>query len=399
MDEDHPRPQAEHLKSHPHHPAPNLQTAGIENTGIESDTVSARRNSSIAETLQTAYDDFRIRKKAGSGNNASHPPINNSSGGPETRPVLPQHFADHTKHFGYADNKSTRGPDEPNTPDGEQDTNSDAESSEDDDGDDLIPDVLSSLTTQLVACVINVVDDKPTKSPPSRCDPENTDSSSSRAASRITPISSQDSNRKRGPNKGRAPGSDDEDGGDDDDGRKRRKPSDNSSSGSPVSRKLFACPFHKHNPQKYCSNAVTGRKFHSCGPPGFPSIHRIKLVVSQPICSQRQKGLTRFALAREHIYRQHSRPIECPRCFEIFQNQTALEAHQRAAQMCEVRQKGETEGITQEQQIRLRSRVRYPRHYTEEDKWKQIYRLIFPDQLEIPRPCKCQLGSFFRSMD
>ena len=39
---------------------------------------------------------------------------------------------------------------------------------------------------------------------------------------------------------------------------------------------LFACPFNKFEPQKYCPNPTSGTKFRSCIGPGFPSIARLK---------------------------------------------------------------------------------------------------------------------------
>lgn len=40
--------------------------------------------------------------------------------------------------------------------------------------------------------------------------------------------------------------------------------------------RLFACCFHKYNPQKYCSSSETGTKFRSCEGPGFSKISQLK---------------------------------------------------------------------------------------------------------------------------
>lgn len=40
--------------------------------------------------------------------------------------------------------------------------------------------------------------------------------------------------------------------------------------------RLFACSFHKYNPQKYCSNSETGRRFRICEGPGFSKISQLK---------------------------------------------------------------------------------------------------------------------------
>lgn len=39
---------------------------------------------------------------------------------------------------------------------------------------------------------------------------------------------------------------------------------------------LFACPFHKYDPEKYCSNPTWGVKYRSCMGPGFTTIARLK---------------------------------------------------------------------------------------------------------------------------
>ena len=38
----------------------------------------------------------------------------------------------------------------------------------------------------------------------------------------------------------------------------------------------FACPFHKFDPRKYCSNDIDGFKYRACAGPGFTSIARLK---------------------------------------------------------------------------------------------------------------------------
>ena len=40
--------------------------------------------------------------------------------------------------------------------------------------------------------------------------------------------------------------------------------------------KKFACPFYKHDSQKYRENPLTGSKFRTCAGPGWQSVHRVK---------------------------------------------------------------------------------------------------------------------------
>ncbi|OHW98968.1 hypothetical protein CSPAE12_02357 [Colletotrichum incanum] len=123
----------------------------------------------------------------------------------------------------------------------------------------------------------------------------------------------------------------------------------------------LACPFFKHNPRKYKTQRPC------CGP-GWDHVHRIK----------------------EHIYRKHSLPkFSCPRCSQPFETQTDLQAHARSADACEVREPEVLDGLTQDQEKRLRSRKKTStKELTEAEKWTQMYSIIFPDvrEREIPSP-------------
>ncbi|KAK1979053.1 hypothetical protein LZ30DRAFT_597759 [Colletotrichum cereale] len=123
----------------------------------------------------------------------------------------------------------------------------------------------------------------------------------------------------------------------------------------------FACPFFKHNPRKY-------KNQRPCCGPGWDHVHRIK----------------------EHIYRKHSLPrFSCPRCSQPFETQADLQAHARSADACEVREPEVLDGITQDQEKRLRSRKKTSaKELTEAQKWMQVYSILFPDvrEREIPSP-------------
>ncbi|OCK79198.1 hypothetical protein K432DRAFT_355440 [Lepidopterella palustris CBS 459.81] len=129
------------------------------------------------------------------------------------------------------------------------------------------------------------------------------------------------------------------------------------------SRKL-ACPYFKRNPRKY-------QKFRSCPGPGWDTVHRLK----------------------EHLYRRHALPLRCPRCYQPFQNDAALNEHHRARQGCEVREEDPTEGFDKEQENKLKSRKRRQPDRSEEDRWRHVYRILFPDDIPsaMPSPCKFYL--------
>ncbi|KAF3811813.1 hypothetical protein GCG54_00014568 [Colletotrichum gloeosporioides] len=128
-----------------------------------------------------------------------------------------------------------------------------------------------------------------------------------------------------------------------------------------VSGAKLACPFFKHNPRKY-------KNQRPCCGPGWDHVHRIK----------------------EHIYRKHSLPkFSCPRCSQPFETQADLQAHARLLTPCEVKEPEVLDGITQDQEKKLRSRKKTSsKELTEAEKWTQVYSILFPDvrEREIPSP-------------
>ncbi|KAK4151984.1 hypothetical protein C8A00DRAFT_44896 [Chaetomidium leptoderma] len=122
---------------------------------------------------------------------------------------------------------------------------------------------------------------------------------------------------------------------------------------SPKEGKKFACPFCKHDPDKY-------RKVKTCCGPGWDDVHRVK----------------------EHIYRRHSLKSLCPRCFEHFDKPEALKSHQRADVPCKLREMA-LDAITEEQEKTLRLRAKS--NCSDEDKWGDMYRVIYPDE-KVPSP-------------
>ncbi|KAJ3955479.1 hypothetical protein N0V92_007989 [Colletotrichum tropicale] len=128
-----------------------------------------------------------------------------------------------------------------------------------------------------------------------------------------------------------------------------------------VSGAKLACPFFKHNPRKY-------KNQRPCCGPGWDHVHRIK----------------------EHIYRKHSLPkFSCPRCSQPFETQSDLQAHARLPTPCQVKEPEVLDGITQDQEKKLRSRKKTSgKELTEAEKWTQVYSILFPDvrEREIPSP-------------
>ncbi|KAK3986407.1 hypothetical protein QBC44DRAFT_248364 [Cladorrhinum sp. PSN332] len=116
-------------------------------------------------------------------------------------------------------------------------------------------------------------------------------------------------------------------------------------------KQKFACPYFKRNPRKY-------RNWTSCPGPGWEEVHRVKT----------------------HLYRRHALPLQCPRCWDVFKTDTVLQAHLQSDPPCTVKQNSVPhEGFTKDQEKRLRSRKKAHADMTDEDKWNEIYQILFPD--------------------
>ncbi|KAI1041499.1 hypothetical protein LB505_001723 [Fusarium chuoi] len=154
--------------------------------------------------------------------------------------------------------------------------------------------------------------------------------------------------------------SDDEFGEDDetpDRAQKKRK-------GSVDIETRYVCPFFKHNRERYKTS-----HWKSCCWPGWTSVHRVK----------------------EHIYRRHRFPrFRCNRCRQDLKSAFNLNEHLRADTICERQsEEPEEEGINEEQERLLRIRKRKngkARQVTEEEKWVEMYKILFPDDDPVPSP-------------
>ncbi|KAB5585608.1 hypothetical protein GE09DRAFT_32047 [Coniochaeta sp. 2T2.1] len=119
----------------------------------------------------------------------------------------------------------------------------------------------------------------------------------------------------------------------------------------------FACPFLKHDPEKY-------RNQRTCCGPGFPTVHRVK----------------------EHLFRKHKMPkFTCARCNLPFTTNSDLWEHVRTASDCFTEKHSPPDGIDAAKEKRIRARQKGPQT-TEREKWESIYRILFPDDDVVPRP-------------
>jgi hypothetical protein len=78
------------------------------------------------------------------------------------------------------------------------------------------------------------------------------------------------------------------------------------------------------------------------------------------------------------------------RCFEIFKDEATLGQHAQEDVPCQrstLPPVDTIEGCDKDQEKRLKCRKRKPGE-TEEDRWAEMYRVLFGNNCEVPTPCK-----------
>jgi uncharacterized C2H2 Zn-finger protein len=82
-------------------------------------------------------------------------------------------------------------------------------------------------------------------------------------------------------------------------------------------------------------------------------------------------------------------PLHCPRCYIVFDNQTQLTKHSRSTSSCTMNDAKPPVGFDVDQGKALRGRKTMFRAQSEEEKWKIVYLILFPDTAlgELPSPC------------
>ncbi|KAK2767999.1 hypothetical protein CKAH01_04567 [Colletotrichum kahawae] len=122
---------------------------------------------------------------------------------------------------------------------------------------------------------------------------------------------------------------------------------------------LLACPYTKQD------NA-TQEQLYRCRGRAFRDTHRLK----------------------EHLYRVHRQKPHCTRCGETFASKADLEPHSRLQEVCNLAEAINIEGFSSAQEDELKSKKRKRDLKTEGDKWRNIFRILFPACTRIPDPCK-----------
>src|SRR3954454_13329589 len=89
---------------------------------------------------------------------------------------------------------------------------------------------------------------------------------------------------------------------------------------------------------------------------------------------------------REHLYRVHSTPIQCVRCWLIVKTEVDLKEHVRTQAPCLI-QPQLVEWVSREKVRILKDRKKVLSGKTEEERWNGVYGILFPDDLFLPSSC------------
>ncbi|KAK6499946.1 hypothetical protein TWF481_010302 [Arthrobotrys musiformis] len=165
--------------------------------------------------------------------------------------------------------------------------------------------------------------------------------------------------KKRKPS-GRRKGKDDEN-GEDEDNRKKRLRTSKPSPGTPCTR--YACI--------YFANAMKSKDTH---------LLNLDLTRWQTECYR--SGFETIARLKSHLYSHHQ--WGCKKCYRNFP--TAEAHHEHSHDGCQESTEIAPVFLSREQITRLKSKKPLSGVDTEGKRWRSIYRLVFPDQENIPSP-------------
>jgi hypothetical protein len=83
-------------------------------------------------------------------------------------------------------------------------------------------------------------------------------------------------------------------------------------------------------------------------------------------------------------------PPHCRRCYSIFDDEDQLTEHARSPDSCIVTDTSPPEGFSKDQELKLKGRRTMFQAESEEEKWKIVYLVLFPNTAlgDLPSPCK-----------
>lgn len=169
--------------------------------------------------------------------------------------------------------------------------------------------------------------------------------------------SSQSIKRLRG--SGRDPGDDDGDNSDDED-----RPNKRGRRGLPdrFPQRRLKCPFSQRQPEKYNKAACRGT--------GFVDMAKLK----------------------DHIKRVHTQPLRCSRCWLKMESDEVFSEHLQQINICQIAPEPQDERIRPQLLKRLDfKKAPYSKARNVDEKWKILYTVLFPNDSNIPSPCRYHL--------
>jgi Zn-finger nucleic acid-binding protein len=87
-------------------------------------------------------------------------------------------------------------------------------------------------------------------------------------------------------------------------------------------------------------------------------------------------------LYRYHIIHQ------CQRCKGVFESEAELESHIEISESCDATMATPIDGVTRKMKVALQSKKKAFKGQKEAERWMQVYQILFPEEEEIPDPCK-----------
>jgi hypothetical protein len=84
-------------------------------------------------------------------------------------------------------------------------------------------------------------------------------------------------------------------------------------------------------------------------------------------------------------------PLHCRRCYTAFDNEGQITNHQRSSDGCIIKDAKPLEGFSKDQETKLRGKRSMFRAGSEEEKWKIVYLILFPETALDAMPSPCQL--------
>jgi hypothetical protein len=191
-----------------------------------------------------------------------------------------------------------------------------------------------------------------------------TGSSTSRSFASSSVSSQTPAKGKRSRGDGRNPSGGDGDGDgdgdhsdDEDDGRPKKKGGRGFPDRFPQRR--LKCPFYQRHPDKYTKAACRG------------------------------SGFVDMAKLKDHIKRVHTQPLRCSRCWLEMESDDAYSEHLQQESICRKATEPLEDRIRPQLLKRLEfKKAPYSNAHNVGEKWKMLYKVLFPSDDIVPSPCK-----------